>query len=100
MFLIITLILIALTTPGMLFFFFSFFHLFVLFYSFIFVHFFFPKRQARLAAAVFPGMVMCPVSSVLEASNAGHFNSESMTKRWTRGFVPRIGREVFFFFFF
>ena len=43
---------------------------------------------------------MCPVSSVLEASNAGHFNSESMTKRWTRGFVPRIGREVFYYYYY
>lgn len=54
------------------------------------------SQSARLGAAVLPGMIMCPVSSVLEAANAGHFNSEPMAKRWTRGFVPRIGREVIF----
>jgi len=50
----------------------------------------------RLAAAITPGLIMTPVSSVLEASVAGNNNPESMLKRWTRGLVPRAGREVIF----
>lgn len=46
--------------------------------------------------AVFPGLVMSPVSSMLEASNAGHSNPEPIIKRWTRGLVPRMLREVIF----
>jgi len=50
----------------------------------------------RLAAAITPGLIMTPVSSVLEASVAGNSNPESMSVRWTRGIVPRAGREVIF----
>jgi hypothetical protein len=50
----------------------------------------------RLAAAISPGILMTPVSSLLEASNAGHLNSEPIYKRWIRGIVPRAGREVIF----
>lgn len=50
----------------------------------------------RLAAAVSPGIIMTPVSSLLEASNAGHLNSEPIYKRWVRGIVPRGGREIVF----
>lgn len=50
----------------------------------------------RLLTAVSPGIIMTPISSLLEASNAGHMNSESMTTRWMRGVVPRAGREVIF----
>jgi len=50
----------------------------------------------RLALAVAPGILMTPISSVLEASNAGHSNPEPMYKRWSRGLVPRCGREVIF----
>jgi hypothetical protein len=50
----------------------------------------------RLTAAVSPGIIMTPISSILEASNAGHMNSESMTTRWMRGLVPRAGREIIF----
>jgi hypothetical protein len=50
----------------------------------------------RLATALSPGIMMTPISSILEASNAGHMNSESMTTRWMRGIVPRAGREVVF----
>jgi hypothetical protein len=50
----------------------------------------------RLAATVSPGIIMTPISSILEASNAGHMNSESMTTRWMRGLVPRAGREIIF----
>jgi hypothetical protein len=50
----------------------------------------------QLAAAVSPGIIMTPISSVLEASNAGHMNKEAMATRWMRGIVPRCGREVVF----
>ena len=50
----------------------------------------------RLAATLSPGVIMTPISSILEASNAGHMNSESMTTRWMRGLVPRAGREIIF----
>jgi hypothetical protein len=50
----------------------------------------------QLAAAVSPGIIMTPISSILEASNAGHLNSEPMTTRWLRGVVPRAGREIIF----
>lgn len=39
---------------------------------------------------------MTPLSSLLEASNAGHMNKEHLLKRATRGFVPRSIREVIF----
>lgn len=39
---------------------------------------------------------MTPVSSVLEACNAGHSNPEPLALRWMRGLVPRAGREVIF----
>mmetsp|Transcript_98 Transcript_98/g.353 ORF Transcript_98/g.353 Transcript_98/m.353 type:complete len:436 (-) Transcript_98:379-1686(-) len=50
----------------------------------------------RIGLAVIPGVAMTPLSSVLEASNAGHMNPESMTTRWLRGIVPRAGREIVF----
>jgi len=50
----------------------------------------------RWAAALSPGIIMTPISSVLEATNAGHMNSEPMIKRWMRGVVPRAGREIVF----
>lgn len=50
----------------------------------------------RLAAAITPGVLMTPLSSILEASNAGHSNPESMATRWIRGLVPRGGREVIY----
>lgn len=50
----------------------------------------------RLATAVSPGIIMTPISSVLEASNAGHMNKEPIHTRWMRGVVPRGGREVIF----
>ena len=48
------------------------------------------------ALATFPGVIMSPVSSMLEASNAGHMNPEPLSIRWTRGFIPRCIREVIF----
>lgn len=53
-------------------------------------------NAVRLAAAVLPGIIMTPISSMLEASNAGHMNAESMRTRWMRGIVPRGGREIIF----
>jgi len=50
----------------------------------------------RLGLAVTPGILMTPVSSILEACNAGHSNPEPLYRRWTRGIVPRCGREVIF----
>jgi len=50
----------------------------------------------RLLASITPGVIMTPVSSLLEASNAGHANPESIFKRWTRGYIPRTAREVIF----
>ena len=46
--------------------------------------------------AVAPGVIMTPISSVLEASTAGHLTSEPMTTRWLRGIVARCGREIVF----
>lgn len=39
---------------------------------------------------------MAPISSILEASNAGHMNPEPIYTRWIRGLLPRGGREVIF----
>ena len=52
--------------------------------------------SVRIATAVAPGIIMTPISSVLEASNAGHMNKEPMMTRWMRGVVPRGGREIIF----
>jgi CRP-like cAMP-binding protein len=53
-------------------------------------------QMVRLGAAVAPGLCMTPMSSILEACNAGHSNPEPLWRRWTRGIVPRAGREVIF----
>mmetsp|Transcript_34218 Transcript_34218/g.82387 ORF Transcript_34218/g.82387 Transcript_34218/m.82387 type:complete len:561 (-) Transcript_34218:213-1895(-) len=50
----------------------------------------------RLIAAIMPGVIMTPISSLLEASNAGHLNPEPMHTRWLRGIVARCGREIIF----
>lgn len=50
----------------------------------------------RLATAVSPGIIMTPISSILEATNAGHMNKEPMYRRWMRGVLPRGGREIIF----
>jgi len=54
------------------------------------------KFWKRLGIAIAPGIIMTPLSSVLEASNAGHLNKESMTTRWIRGITARCGREILF----
>jgi len=50
----------------------------------------------RLTAAVAPGIAMTPVSSVLEACNAGHKNPEPLYRRSMRGVLPRGAREIIF----
>lgn len=50
----------------------------------------------RLGVAVAPGVIMTPISSMLEACNAGHMNVEPLQTRWIRGFVPRTFREIIF----
>mmetsp|Transcript_20194 Transcript_20194/g.34820 ORF Transcript_20194/g.34820 Transcript_20194/m.34820 type:complete len:511 (+) Transcript_20194:265-1797(+) len=52
--------------------------------------------MVRLATAVAPGIIMTPVSSILEACNAGHKNPEPLVQRWIRGILPRGVREVIF----
>lgn len=58
-----------------------------------------PESQApfvRVATTVAPGIIMTPVSSILEACNAGHVNPEPLLMRSTRGVMPRAGREIIF----
>ncbi len=43
--------------------------------------------------AITPGLVMTPVSSLLEACNA-HLNTEPLWRRWLRGITFRATREV------
>ncbi|CAM9691753.1 unnamed protein product [Ectocarpus fasciculatus] len=49
----------------------------------------------RLGSALVPGLMMTPVSSLLEACNA-EANKEPLSRRWMRGMVPRGGREMIF----
>jgi len=51
---------------------------------------------ARLGMSFAPGIIMTPLSSMLEASNAGHMNPEPITTRWMRGITWRMAREVIF----
>ncbi|DBA00307.1 TPA: hypothetical protein N0F65_001502 [Lagenidium giganteum] len=50
----------------------------------------------RLGEAISPGIIMTPVSGMLEAFNAGHMNPESLATRWMRGSIPRGVREIIF----
>lgn len=50
----------------------------------------------QLGITIAPGIIMTPISSVLEASNAGHLNKEPMATRWMRGITARCGREILF----
>jgi CRP-like cAMP-binding protein len=54
------------------------------------------KFWRRLGITIAPGIIMTPLSSVLEASNAGHMNKEPMATRWMRGITARCGREIIF----
>lgn len=58
-----------------------------------------PESRApfiRLATTVAPGIIMTPISSILEACNAGPVNPEPLLQRCVRGIFPRTGREVIF----
>jgi len=50
----------------------------------------------KLGLACMPGVIMTPMSSILEASNAGHMNPAPIYTRWISGLVPRTLREVIF----
>jgi len=54
------------------------------------------KFWRKLGFIIAPGVIMTPLSSVLEASNAGHLNKEPMATRWMRGITARCGREILF----
>ena len=54
------------------------------------------ETQIRLGLCIAPGLIMCPFSSMLEATNAGASNPEPLSKRWMRGYSPRLVREVIF----
>lgn len=56
---------------------------------------YFSPGVGRLLLSFVPGVAMCPLSSVLEATHARQ-NTESMMIRWTRGFAPRLVREIVF----
>eukprot|EP00937_MAST-01D_sp_MAST-1D-sp2_P002548 g2548.t1 len=51
---------------------------------------------ARFAGACAPGIIMTPVSSILEACNVEKQNPEPLWKRWTRGLQMRCVREIVF----
>lgn len=53
-------------------------------------------QLVRLSMAISPALIMTPISSLLEASNAGHSNPEPMYRRFVRGYIPRMGREIIF----
>jgi CRP-like cAMP-binding protein len=50
----------------------------------------------HLVEAISPGILMTPVSGLLEAFNAGHMNPEPLKTRWMRGLIPRGVREIIF----
>lgn len=52
--------------------------------------------QHKWIPALLPGVLMTPISSVLEACNAGHANPEPLWRRATRGTTPRCAREILF----
>jgi len=51
----------------------------------------------RTAVFLAPGLLLTPVSSLLEAANAGNKNPEPLiTQRWLRGITARAVREIIF----
>lgn len=54
------------------------------------------SKAVAMGLAFTPGLLMTPLSSVLEASNAGHMNPRPLYARWTCGVAPRAAREVVF----
>ncbi len=53
------------------------------------------QKTLKLVLSFVPGVVMCPLSSVLEATHSRQ-NTEPMMQRWRRGYAPRLVREVLF----
>lgn len=53
------------------------------------------ELPVRLGMAITPGILMTPVSSVLEACNAVQ-NPEPLARKWMRGIVPRGAREAMY----
>ena len=53
-------------------------------------------ESMSLVAACMPGVIMSPISGLLEASNAGHSNPAPMATRWIAGATPRMLREIMF----
>jgi len=54
-----------------------------------------PPQLLRLGMAVLPGVLMCPLISVLEATHA-HSNPQPLWRRFRHGFAPRLIREVIY----
>lgn len=55
------------------------------------------RQGVRLSTAIAPGVLMTPVSSILEACNVVQGGSaQSIVWRATRGWVPRCAREIIF----
>jgi hypothetical protein len=54
------------------------------------------RNSLFLVPALLPGVLMTPVSGLLEACNAGHQNPEPLSRAMWRGLVPRCAREVVF----
>ncbi len=55
----------------------------------------FSPAQLRALYACVPGICLCPLSSVLDAAHS-RGNAEPLAIRWTRGFTPRLLREIIF----
>lgn len=53
------------------------------------------NNLGRFGVACLPGLIMTPLSSILEASNASQ-SKEPIATRWRHGLVPRAVREVIF----
>jgi len=54
-------------------------------------------NAVRTGVLLAPGLLLTPVSSILEAANAGNKNPEPLvTKRWLRGITARAVREIIF----
>ena len=52
-------------------------------------------QVTRFMVAISPGMIMCPISSILEATHA-NLNPEPVHVKWRRGYAPRAVREIIF----
>lgn len=54
------------------------------------------RKACMLVPALLPGVLMTPVSSILEACSAAYANPEPLYRRCTRGLTARTVREVIF----